>query len=137
MRRAVAVVGTLVLLGGIATVAVAGRPSQRPSDDDRGRELYDRHCVACHGVDFAGDGPAAAALVSKVPDLRDKADPANVDGWVDAVVHGKGASPSFAASFDQADARRVLRWAGMLAKGTAPQPAPAAPTEGGDEAGGN
>jgi mono/diheme cytochrome c family protein len=36
---------------------------------ERGRELYVRHCAACHGVDGRGSGPAAAALRKKPADL--------------------------------------------------------------------
>ena len=33
-----------------------------PADVTRGRAVYERHCLACHGVGGWGDGPAAAAL---------------------------------------------------------------------------
>ena len=29
--------------------------NRRLSDEDRGRELYDRHCLACHGGGARGD----------------------------------------------------------------------------------
>jgi mono/diheme cytochrome c family protein len=34
-----------------------------------GEELYVELCAVCHGVDGTGDGPAAKALASPVPDL--------------------------------------------------------------------
>src|SRR5262245_5026452 len=37
----------------------------------RGRVLYDTKCAVCHGVEGAGDGPAAAGLPLKPPSLRD------------------------------------------------------------------
>jgi mono/diheme cytochrome c family protein len=37
----------------------------------RGREIYASRCAVCHGEDGRGDGPAAAALPLKPPDLRD------------------------------------------------------------------
>ena len=135
MRRlAIVPVGILGLV--LVGSAVAGRPSKRPSDDDRGRELYDRHCVACHGVAVAGDGPAAAAMVRPVPNLQAALTSDKVDGYVDAVYVGKGAMPGFEATFDKADARRVLAWAAQLAAGTAPPP-PGAPAAAGDDEGGN
>ena len=44
--------------------------------------------------------------------------------------------PGFEATFDKADARRVLAWAVQLAAGTAPPP-PGAPAAAGDDEGGN
>jgi putative copper resistance protein D len=35
-----------------------------------GKALFAQHCTACHGARGAGDGPAAAALNPKPPDLR-------------------------------------------------------------------
>jgi hypothetical protein len=34
-----------------------------------GHEMYDQLCAVCHGVTGKGDGPAAPALSSPVPDL--------------------------------------------------------------------
>jgi len=34
-----------------------------------GHEMYDQLCAVCHGVTGRGDGPAAPALSSPVPDL--------------------------------------------------------------------
>jgi len=36
-----------------------------PSDVIRGKTLYARHCLECHGSGGRGDGPAAASL--KIP----------------------------------------------------------------------
>lgn len=112
----------------IAGIAYAGRPTKRLSDDDRGKQLYDRHCVQCHGAKGAGDGPAAAALVHPVPDLRDgKLTFTNREAKAAVVLDGKNAMPSFETSFDRYDARRVLRWMEKQANGTsdAGQPAEA------------
>src|SRR5215510_15612961 len=35
-----------------------------------GKALFAQHCAACHGPRGGGDGPAAAALNPKPPDLR-------------------------------------------------------------------
>ena len=37
----------------------------------RGRVIYDAKCTVCHGVQGAGDGPAAASLPLKPPSVRD------------------------------------------------------------------
>ncbi len=34
-------------------------------DVNRGRAVYERHCLACHGVGGRGDGPEAASLRTK------------------------------------------------------------------------
>lgn len=35
----------------------------------KGPDLYRTYCASCHGLDAKGDGPAAASLKAKVPDL--------------------------------------------------------------------
>ena len=34
-----------------------------PADVTRGRSVYERHCLACHGTGGRGDGPDAVALL--------------------------------------------------------------------------
>jgi mono/diheme cytochrome c family protein len=36
---------------------------------DSGKAMYDAYCASCHGIDGKGNGPAAAAMKSAVPDL--------------------------------------------------------------------
>lgn len=93
-------------------VASAAQPTKRPTDQERGKELYDRHCLACHGTRGAGDGPATEALVVPIPDLvgKVKADAKTID----LVEIGRGAMPGFQASFDADDAKRVLAWMSKL-----------------------
>jgi putative copper resistance protein D len=38
---------------------------------DHGALLYHRHCASCHGADGSGDGPAAAALAARPPNLTE------------------------------------------------------------------
>lgn len=33
-----------------------------PPDLSRGKAVYERHCLSCHGASGRGDGPAAASL---------------------------------------------------------------------------
>ena len=100
----------------------AGVSSKRPTDMERGKELYERHCVACHGSQARGDGPATAALVHPVPDLagRIKADPDRID----IVVFGAGTMPAFEASFDRSDAKRVLQYMAVAHDKGRPTPVP-------------
>jgi high-affinity iron transporter len=54
---------TTLLIATLATApALAG-------DADRGATLFKAKCTACHGLDGAGDGPAARALPQPPPDL--------------------------------------------------------------------
>lgn len=34
-----------------------------------GKDLYQRFCASCHGLDGRGDGPVASSLAVEVPDL--------------------------------------------------------------------
>jgi mono/diheme cytochrome c family protein len=67
-------------IGGIGAKSQSAAPaSQAPSDQDKkyqtlirsteGPDLYRAYCASCHGVDGKGQGPAAAAFKSKMPDL--------------------------------------------------------------------
>ncbi len=38
-------------------------------DSGRGEALYMQHCVACHGVELAGQGPMAGVMLIKPTDL--------------------------------------------------------------------
>jgi mono/diheme cytochrome c family protein len=46
------------------TVAAGGTAAAQdfPADVTRGKAVYERHCLACHGSGGRGDGPDAAAL---------------------------------------------------------------------------
>jgi mono/diheme cytochrome c family protein len=96
------------------------------NDDERGKMLYERHCVQCHGVAAAGDGAATDALVATVPDTRNRLDKADLEKNVRLVLDGQAAMPGFEASFDKYDARRILRYMDTI--GRTPD-APVAPAE--------
>jgi len=110
MRRIVFSVGPmgLIVLASMMVIpfAFADQPSKRPSDEVLGKTLYERHCFSCHGPNGQGDGPAVEALLFKVPKLEPvEAD----DKTVELVQTGRGTMPSFAASLDKHDTRRILR----------------------------
>jgi copper transport protein len=58
-------------LGGLAAVLSPGRGARvvEPGSAARGRDLYGRHCGACHGESGTGNGPAAASLLPPPADL--------------------------------------------------------------------
>lgn len=92
----------------VVAVALGAQPSKRPTDEARGEELYRRHCMACHGVANDGKGPVASDLVAVVPDLIGKVN--TEDAMVRSVDKGRGAMPGYAATFERADAIRVLKY---------------------------
>lgn len=92
--------------------AFADQPKYRPSDMERGEELYRRHCVQCHGIRNRGDGPVASVLVAPVPDLEGKVKA--VGPQVDIVLFGRGHMPGFEATFHKQDAVRVLKYQATL-----------------------
>jgi len=50
-------------VGVILAALVGPAPAQDfPPDVTRGKAVYDRHCLTCHGAGGWGDGPDAAAL---------------------------------------------------------------------------
>ena len=52
---------------GFAIAGLAGGHSV--AADDIGEQEYMTYCASCHGADGTGDGPLAAFLTVKVPDL--------------------------------------------------------------------
>jgi mono/diheme cytochrome c family protein len=130
MNRRVAVLLIPVALVALAGLALGAKPSKRLSDDARGQELYERHCIQCHGAGGAGDGPASAAMVARVPDLRGKLDSPDVETLGRLVLDGKGAMPGFEMSFDRYDANRTVRYFAKISRDptkAAQAPVPATP----------
>ncbi len=56
---------TLSLVMAMAAALGPAAAQDFPADITRGKTVYERHCLACHGTGGWGDGPDAAAL--KVP----------------------------------------------------------------------
>lgn len=114
----------LVLLC-LALSTAWAQEKKRPTPEQRGKELYERHCIGCHGPTNAGDGPTTASLVFAVPNLQGKVKvekPAT-----DIVAFGKGPMPAYSASFDLEDTRHVLKYMAGLPAKPAPPAAPVSP----------
>lgn len=124
MRNALLPLLPALLVAGLLASADAREPrTKRPTDEERGKELYDRHCEACHGAWAKGRGPATQALVHPVPDLEGKVEA--TEETIGVVLRGRGAMPSYEQTFDRFDAKRVLEHMAKLrqpAPGEAPQP---------------
>jgi mono/diheme cytochrome c family protein len=77
-----------------------------------GRELYQQHCISCHGLEGTGDGPAASALKVPPADLtrishRSRGFPSEkVLDWIEgekyAVGHGSREMPVWGKRFRRA-----------------------------------
>jgi putative copper resistance protein D len=117
LRLPVLAGGAVVLVAGLA-IALPPLVSdaypttfQRPgvayqaSSIAEGKALFAEHCAVCHGRGGAGDGPAAAALQPRPPDLRAHHVALHTAGdifwWIS---HGLPPMPAFADRLD-ADAR--------------------------------
>jgi mono/diheme cytochrome c family protein len=53
------------LSAALGMAAIDLRAQDGGVDVNRGRAVYERHCLACHGVGGRGDGPEAASLRTK------------------------------------------------------------------------
>jgi len=58
------------ILGSLAVLALSVALSAQAADLAEGIDLYKNHCAACHGADGEGNGPAAPAMRTPVPNLR-------------------------------------------------------------------
>lgn len=84
----------------------AKHPNPIPADRasiERGGKLFQTHCAACHGPRGRGDGPAAAALTPRPPDLA-------VMGWRHPpgdlawkIGNGRGPMPAWKAVLQERD----------------------------------
>lgn len=84
-----------------APAEAADRPNPVVADAasiQRGSGLYTKNCASCHGETGRGDGPVAAALTPKPPDLVVMA-PMHPDGdlfW--KIENGRGMMPAWKAN---------------------------------------
>jgi mono/diheme cytochrome c family protein len=106
------------LLGMLVAVPWAASktwPTKVPSADERGKELYERHCLACHGPKGAGDG-ALAGAIGGVPDFSAGYGSRDEKTLPSVVLYGKGKMPGFETSFGESDAAKVTRYLGGLGR---------------------
>lgn len=59
---------TISLVVAMAAALTPAAAQDFPADVTRGKAVYERHCLACHGTGGWGDGPDAAAL--RVPPMN-------------------------------------------------------------------
>jgi mono/diheme cytochrome c family protein len=82
----------------------------------RGRALYDKNCVVCHGSGGRGNGPAAAGLNPRPADLVALAG-SRPDGYLAGQISGgRGAMPSFQAVLSESGIWDITNYLKSLAK---------------------
>lgn len=97
----------------------AKRPNPVPTQAaaiTRGREIYRRECKSCHGLAGLGDGPKAAELDSKVPDITS----AKVQGQTDGalfwkITEGRGDMPNTRTALSEEERWTVVHYLRSLA----------------------
>lgn len=97
----------------------AKRPNPVPAHAaavTRGREVYRRECRSCHGLTGRGDGPKAAELDSKVPDLTSAEAQGQTDGalfW--KITEGRGDMPNTKTALSEEERWIVVHYIRSLA----------------------
>ena len=97
----------------------AGQQPTPPVHTVDGAKLFLGYCASCHGVDGRGNGPAAAALKPRVPDLTRITWRSHgqfprvrirniIEGTESPVAHGSREMPVWGPVFHQIDADQDL-----------------------------
>lgn len=121
-----------------AETAGAGRPAPATAPPTRtattaasptsqARELYRARCVACHGRDGLGDGPAAGVLNPKPRSFADGTWQSSVtDEAIEAIIlqggQAVGKSPVMPANLDLADKKDVVIALRVMVRRMGPRP---------------
>ena len=83
----------------------------------RGQQLYEANCVACHGLEGYGDGPASAALVTKPADFTDGHTDTHPDGdlhyWIENGIVESG-MPAWGEMFEDSDIWHLVNYVRRL-----------------------
>jgi mono/diheme cytochrome c family protein len=93
-------------------------------DQAKGKGLFTKYCVGCHGATGKGDGVAAAALNPKPADLTNKAYMAGLkDQYLSDLIQKGGAAVGksplmtpFGSTLKDGDIRDVIAYVRSLAK---------------------
>ena len=106
----------------------AAKTNPVPADEQsraRGKALYSKECLPCHGETGKGDGPKAADLKRKPADLSHSKMGKQMDGelfW--KITEGKTPMPSFEGKMSEQERWEIvnyIRTLGPKAEGTTPE----------------
>ena len=91
-------------------VVLAGQPTKRLSDADRGGELYMANCWMCHGKKGQGDGPASKAFSTESPKIAKTIERERWERAIRVIMDGRGDMPGYSQVMDKHDVKRILTW---------------------------
>ena len=102
----------------------AKRANPIPPDQasiERGKNLFQTHCVVCHGPGGKGDGPAAAGLKPKPPNLVKMAGhhPDGDIAW--KIAKGRGPMPGWEKDISEEDIWHLTNFIQNLGEHTSAQ----------------
>ena len=92
------------------SVALAGQPTKRLSDADRGGELYMTNCWMCHGKKGQGNGPASEAFSTESPQIAKTIERKAWERAIRVIMDGRGDMPGYSQVMDKHDVKRILTW---------------------------
>lgn len=69
MNRKMTFIAVLVFAFGLAYWGADVGAQKVSKSNERGQKMFAQYCASCHGVDGKGNGPAASALKTGMPDL--------------------------------------------------------------------
>ncbi len=106
----------------IATVAAANSVGLVSVPATDSAKAYQQQCVACHGKEGRGDGPAAVAFDPKPTDLADSAFQSSRtdDQLFESISEGKNTMPGFSAQLTPEQIRSIVTYIRMLGGNTNP-----------------
>jgi mono/diheme cytochrome c family protein len=112
---------TLMILAASLLVWLVGSSSAQefPADVTRGKTVYERHCVSCHGISGWGDGPEAGSLkVAPVNFHRFSSYLKSDEELQRAIEHGLVFSPmhSWQGRLTETEIRDVIEYIRLLSQ---------------------
>lgn len=118
VRAMKAVMGSCLSIMGICWW-LAGEPLPAHAQAAKGKSLYERHCLACHGVGGKGDGPTGKMVVPPAADLTAPENSKKTDAeWLSIIENGKPgtAMVGFKGQLSNADLRELLAYIRTFSK---------------------
>jgi mono/diheme cytochrome c family protein len=106
-----------LLVGGVTLWHGTTRAAD--GDSSKGRALYEKLCVACHGMEGKGDGPMGKALVPPATDFTSAASKKKpVTELQRTIEQGKAgtAMPAWKGQLSSSDITDVVAYLGSLRK---------------------
>jgi mono/diheme cytochrome c family protein len=83
----------------------------------KGKEIYEKKCALCHGIEGDGNGPASVGLNPKPTNFKESHGEKMTDGehfW--KVSKGKGPMPSFEKDLNEEQLWHVINYINMFGR---------------------